>query len=87
MEQADLLLESIQKRAEMVRRAESIVGSLSVDNRAVTAPYPAMIESVVAQGRPDEAAAALAMLTVMQKRVPLSYSLYLSSIPGSRLSW
>ena len=84
MEQADLRLESIKKGAQMVRQAESIDGSLSVDDRAVAAPYLARIESVVAQGKPDQAKAPLAELVLMQKHVPLAYSLYLSSIPGEQ---
>lgn len=84
MEQADLRLESIKKGALMVRQAESIDSSLSVDDRVVAAPYLATIESVVAQGKPDQAKAPLAALLLMQKHVPFAYSLYLSSIPGEQ---
>lgn len=84
MEQADLRLESIKKGAQMVRQAESIDSSLSADDRVVAAPYLATIERVVAQGKPDQAKAPLAALVLMQKHVPLAYSLYLSSIPGEQ---
>ena len=84
MEQADLRLEGIKKGAEMVRQAETIASGLSVDDRLVAAPYLATIERVVAEGKPDQAKAPLAELMLMQKHVPLAYSLYLSSIPGEK---
>jgi hypothetical protein len=84
IEQADLRLENIGKGAEIVHRADTIADSLSADDRVVAAPYLATIENVVARGEPDQAKAALATLMLMQKQLPMSYSLYLSSIPGEQ---
>jgi hypothetical protein len=84
IEQADLQLDNIRKGGEMAEEASHIVGRLSADDRAIASPYQAIIDDAVVHADPDKARQALARLTMMREQLPLSYSLYLLSIPGEK---
>lgn len=84
MEQADRQLESIREGNKLAEKANRIVASLAPDDRAIAAPYLAVVDDAVARGELEKAGPALDALSKMQKLVPLSYSLYLLSIPGEK---
>lgn len=84
IEQADLRLESLAKGGAMARNAEDIVSTLPAGDQVVAAPYMTMIQDAVTRSDLTTAEPALATLITMQKQAPLSYSLYLLSIPGEK---
>lgn len=84
IEAADTQLENIRQGSEIVSKAEHLVAGFPVGDRAKVAPCLATINDAVAHGLLDKARPALASLTRMAQRVPLSYSLYLLSIPGEK---
>lgn len=84
MEQADRQLENLRAGSKLAEKAGRIVGTLAPDDRAMAAPYLAVVDDAVARGELKKAGPALDALSNMQKLAPLSYSLYLLSIPGEK---
>ncbi len=84
MEQADRQLEIIREGNKLAEKAGRIAGSLSPGDRATAAPYLAVVDDAVARGELDKAGPAMDALSNMQKLAPLSYALYLLSIPGEK---
>lgn len=84
IEAADLQLTNIKAGGDIAEKAVGIVAGLSVQDRATASPYLKIIDDAVAHGALDKARPALATLTEMEQQAPLSYSLYLLSIPGER---
>lgn len=84
IEAADRQLANIKEGGEIAEKASDIVAGLSVQDRATASPYLQIIDDAVAHGALDKARPALATLTRMELQAPLSYSLYLLSIPGER---
>lgn len=84
IEAADLQLEDIKEGGEIAEKASGIVAGLSVEDRAKASSYLAVIDDAVAHGALDKARPALATLTQMEQQAPLTYSLYLVSLPGEK---
>ncbi len=84
IEAADLQLENIKEGGEIAEKASRMVAALSAEDRAQASPYLATIDDAVAHGALDKARPALATLTRMEQQAPLTYSLYLVSLPGEK---
>lgn len=84
IEAANLQLDNIKEGGEVVEKASRIVAGLSPSDRVKASPYLAIIDDAVAHGSLDKARPALAMLSAVEQQAPLSYSLYLLSLPGEQ---
>jgi hypothetical protein len=84
IEAADLQLENIKEGGEIAEKSSRIVAGLSVQDRATASPYLVIIDDAVVHGALDKARPALATLSLMEQQAPLSYSLYLVSLPGEK---
>ena len=84
IEQADVRLENLARGSRIAQAAESIAAGLSAGDRAVAAPYLAIITDAVTRDELAKADPALAALIMMKNQIPLNYTLYLLSIPGEK---